>query len=96
VENPNDMLMNETIQRFQAHNVEFEQTVSVGYNMAMSAVSDELQRKKEINRHRKQHEKDFKEAYDMINLNQWYRKSHYPCITFHETIFFAIGNKIRQ
>jgi hypothetical protein len=71
MENPNDVLMAQTMERFTRHNQEFQSTVMVGYNVSMSAVSEELQRKKEINRHRKQHEKDFKEAYEAINVNQW-------------------------
>ena len=71
MENSNDLLMESNTRRFRDRSTEFRNTVSLGYSLSMDAASDEIQRKKEIQRHRKQHEHEFAEAWETINVNQW-------------------------
>ena len=71
MENSNDLLMESTTRRFRDRSTEFRNTVSLGYSLSMDAATDEIQRKKEIHRHRKQHEHEFAEAWETLNVNQW-------------------------
>ena len=71
MENPNDVMMDKVLQRYKDRKTELRQTVSFGYSNLMGEMQTELQRQREIAKHRKEHEAEFTAAWEMINVEQW-------------------------
>lgn len=71
MENPNDVMMDKVLQKYKDKKTELRQTVSFGYSNLMGEMQTELQRQREIAKQRKEHENEFLEAWEMINVEQW-------------------------
>lgn len=71
VENPNDLLMARATAHFTQKNDSFRESVSSGHSATMSALQFELQRTKQIARQKKQHEREFQQSWELMNINKW-------------------------
>ena len=79
IDNPTDLILAKGIKRFTDRGIQFQETLMENHSNMMEQMRDEFTRKKEINKQRKLHEKEFLEAWELNNTNQWkdnQRKAH--------------------
>lgn len=71
MENPTDILIEEATKRFKDKELDFLRTVATQSDSAEMDFKEDLQRRKNIEKQRKRQEKEFKEAWDAMNVGQW-------------------------
>jgi hypothetical protein len=71
LENPNTVMMNAVVKRFRLQEEEYNLTKKSGECFDLDTKTLHQQRAKDIYKSRKEHENDFKEAWDSLNLDQW-------------------------
>jgi hypothetical protein len=71
VENPNILLMNEATKRFKLKEIEFYKSVTSDHEDDVHDIYDDIQRRKDIEKQKRRHEKDFLDAWEQINVEQW-------------------------
>lgn len=79
MDNPTDLILAKGVKRFTDRGIQFQETLMENHSNMMEQMKDEFIRKKEINKQRKLHEKEFLEAWELNNTNQWkdnQRKAH--------------------
>ena len=71
MENPNDVMMANATKKFNDKMMEFRQSISMGHSMQLTSIEREVQQTKVVSHYRKKHDKEFLDAWEMINIKQW-------------------------
>lgn len=71
IENPNDLMMEKTLQKYKDKKTESRQSASFVHSQTLNTLADEVLVKRSIDRQRKQHEVEFVEAWNSVNIEQW-------------------------
>lgn len=71
VDNPNDIMMDRTVERFQDKKGQFRDSVSMSHSDLVSALQSERLRMRDISRQKRQHEQVFTKAWDSLGQDQW-------------------------
>eukprot|EP01041_Mallomonas_annulata_P008514 gene8514-17555_t len=71
IDNPNEIRMARSIERYRQNKEEFRMSVTLGHSTALSQLEDDVQKIKTITKHRKVHDKEFLDAWDLINTKIW-------------------------
>jgi len=71
IENPSNLLLDESLKRFKDHELQFYKTVANRENSSISDFQNELIRRKTIDKQRKKQEKEFMNTWNKMNEDQW-------------------------
>jgi hypothetical protein len=71
LENTNTVLMKQAVQKYVDKEQDYYRTISVGESMDLDSQTLHRLRAKDIYKSRKDHEDEFNEAWDSLNLDQW-------------------------
>ncbi len=71
LENTNAVLMKQAVQKYVDKEQDYYRTISAGESMDLDTQTLHRLRAKDIYKSRKEHEDEFNEAWDSLNLDQW-------------------------
>lgn len=71
LENPNSVMMEKVTKKYSDKTEEYYRTISMGESMDQATIALNRTRAKDIYKSRKDHEGEFAEAWESINLDQW-------------------------